>query len=693
VEKRQQTGMVELFSFLLSYSDTKPHIYGRYNILYQTVYCRKYVWGPIPVISDFASGEGGQSAREGRGRRSKKRKSRWEPVEEDDTNNATETSAPGSSGKEIVLFPGEIVLSNGIKVVLPPALTGRHASGNVEIVKLHTELAEVERKLRSGVEIEDTRPEHERSPSPPPIYDSMGVRLNTREVRMREKLNEKRKSLIEKLIKEDPLFKPPSDYRPEKRVRKIPIPYKEYPDANFIGLIIGPRGNTQKRMQEETNTRIAIRGKGSIKEGASRAHKYSASDDEDLHVLIVGDRQEDVDKAAEMIEQLLVPVDEEMNEHKKAQLRELALINGTLKENFCHLCGETGHMQMECPQKQLEVYKLPDSIQAKVDEQYARDLARVNPEDAKKNEEEYKSFLESLGGVDPRAQVTTGMNFRSGKRQDTSDELKIWVGNLPFGMDDSGLQALFDPFGTVSLAQVKSDAGGDRCFGFVHFTEESMAQTAVQEMDGKYVHGRQIAVRRKGTDNGRGKQRRVDDHPECKMFVANIPQHIDSGMLHREFEKFGQVRSANIVTDRVTHMSKGFGFVVMGDQSQVVAAVAQMNGFQGFDPYGRPLLVRPADRRERTNNNGNMHDYRNQSMRGQSSGGYYGETPVQMPAVGGQPYSYNAQYQHDYYGSHHDGQAYSSGAQDLPPLPPDDDDVPPPPPPPDEEPPLPPDDE
>jgi splicing factor 1 len=63
---------------------------------------------------------------------------------------------------------------------------------------------------------------------------------------------------------------------------------------NFIGLIIGPRGNTQKRMQKETNTKIAIRGKGSVKEGAARDPKYDYGEDEELHVLITGDKQEDV---------------------------------------------------------------------------------------------------------------------------------------------------------------------------------------------------------------------------------------------------------------------------------------------------------------------------------------------------------------------------------------------------------------
>lgn len=68
----------------------------------------------------------------------------------------------------------------------------------------------------------------------------------------------------------------------------------EYPGYNFIGLIIGPRGNTQKRMQLETKTKIAIRGRGSIKEGSSKDPKYDYGEDEELHVLVTGETQDDV---------------------------------------------------------------------------------------------------------------------------------------------------------------------------------------------------------------------------------------------------------------------------------------------------------------------------------------------------------------------------------------------------------------
>ncbi|KAJ1384596.1 Splicing factor 1, helix-hairpin domain [Sesbania bispinosa] len=144
---------------------------------------------------------------------------------------------------------------------------------------------------KAGLPLDD-RPEGARSPSPEPIYDNMGIRINTREYRARRQS-----------------FK-----------KKLYIPMKEYPGYNFIGLIIGPRGNTQKRMEKETGAKIVIRGKGSVKEGRlqqKRDLKPDPSENEDLHVLVEAETQESLDAAAGMVEKLLQPVDEVLNEHKR----------------------------------------------------------------------------------------------------------------------------------------------------------------------------------------------------------------------------------------------------------------------------------------------------------------------------------------------------------------------------------------
>uniref|UniRef100_A0A7S1BE61 Branchpoint-bridging protein n=2 Tax=Corethron hystrix TaxID=216773 RepID=A0A7S1BE61_9STRA len=107
-------------------------------------------------------------------------------------------------------------------------------------------------------------------------------------------------------------------------------------------------------MEEKTNCKIAIRGRGSVKEGARgrRDGKPMEGENEDLHVVVTGETQADVDKAAGLVQEMLVVIDDDKNEHKQAQLRELALLNGTLKEDdYCQFCAERGHRAFECPKR------------------------------------------------------------------------------------------------------------------------------------------------------------------------------------------------------------------------------------------------------------------------------------------------------------------------------------------------------
>ncbi|OQR89426.1 branchpoint-bridging protein [Thraustotheca clavata] len=234
-----------------------------------------------------------------------------------------------------------------------------------------------------------------RSPSPPPQYDSNGKRLNTREMRMRAIYEKERMKVMDQLVKCNPLFKPPPEYLKMKLQRKLPIPYKEYPTYNFMGLIIGPRGNTQKRMEKEFNCRIAIRGRGSGKEGKKSIHN---DDHEELHVFITGDREEDVERAATAISALLVPVDDTNNEHKQRQLRELARIQGTLRDDdFCLACGEQGHRQYECPNRD-KTFK-PVNVKCAIcgDTSHPTSDCTIKDTDKATYDAEFSSFMEQLG--------------------------------------------------------------------------------------------------------------------------------------------------------------------------------------------------------------------------------------------------------------------------------------------------------
>jgi hypothetical protein len=134
-----------------------------------------------------------------------------------------------------------------------------------------------------------------RSPSPEPVYDRSGRRSNTRDLRLRERLQKERLSLVEKMMTLQPANSALGQikFQTTKKSTKLFVPIKEYPGYPFIGLILGPRGNTQKKLERETGTKVVIRGKGSVKDG-KKGKSEDPSEDEDLHVLITGDTQEQV---------------------------------------------------------------------------------------------------------------------------------------------------------------------------------------------------------------------------------------------------------------------------------------------------------------------------------------------------------------------------------------------------------------
>ena len=145
-------------------------------------------------------------------------------------------------------------------------------------------------------------------------------------------------------------------------------------------------------METESMAKIAIRGKGSVKEGKGRSDAaHTSNQEEDLHCLIMADTEEKVNKAKKLIHNVIETVSlkrvilkcllanmdqaasipEGQNELKRNQLRELAALNGTLRDDenqACQNCklspfpytrghtdsfagGQIGHRKYDCPEQ------------------------------------------------------------------------------------------------------------------------------------------------------------------------------------------------------------------------------------------------------------------------------------------------------------------------------------------------------
>jgi len=252
---------------------------------------------------------------------------------------------------------------------MPVALGGNVSQTELDNYAIHVRLEEINRKLRTGDFIP---PPGQRSPSPPPQYDAYGRRTNTVDLRYRKKLEDERIRLIDRAMKADPNFRAPTDIaigsrrgfgRPQD---KVYIPVKEFPEINFFGLLVGPRGNSLKNMERQSGAKISIRGKGSVKEGKERGGPpggFQGDEDDELHCLIMADDEYKVKACVALINRVIETVSqtspfgtvltdfqaastpEGQNDHKRNQLRELASLNGTLRDDenqLCQNCGEKG---------------------------------------------------------------------------------------------------------------------------------------------------------------------------------------------------------------------------------------------------------------------------------------------------------------------------------------------------------------
>ena len=80
-----------------------------------------------------------------------------------------------------------------------------------------------------------------------------------------------------------------------------------------------------------------------------------------------------------------------------------------------------------------------------------------------------------------------------------------------------------------------------------------------------------------------------------KLYVGNLSYNVTNEALEQLFAEFGAVRSAEVIHDRDTGRSKGFGFVEMEDEN---AAREAINGLHEKEHDGRPLTVNEARPRE-----------------------------------------------------------------------------------------------
>ncbi|KAG6586503.1 Oligouridylate-binding protein 1, partial [Cucurbita argyrosperma subsp. sororia] len=192
--------------------------------------------------------------------------------------------------------------------------------------------------------------------------------------------------------------------------------------------------------------------------------------------------------------------------------------------------------------------------------------------------------------------------YASSQREDTSGHFNIFVGDLSPEVTDATLFACFSVYPSCSDARVMWDqkTGRSRGYGFVAFRNEQDAQSAINDINGKWLGSRQIRCNwaTKGASSGDDKQssdsrsvvelttgtseggqeKSNEEAPEnnpqyTTVYVGNLAPEVTSVDLHRYFHTLG----AGTIEDVRVQRDKGFGFVRYGTHAEAALAIQMGN--------------------------------------------------------------------------------------------------------------------
>ncbi|KAJ4717750.1 Oligouridylate-binding protein like [Melia azedarach] len=204
--------------------------------------------------------------------------------------------------------------------------------------------------------------------------------------------------------------------------------------------------------------------------------------------------------------------------------------------------------------------------------------------------------------------------YASGQREDTSGHYNIFVGDLSPEVTDATLYACFSVYPSCSDARVMWDqkTGRSRGFGFVSFRNQQDAQSAINDLTGKWLGSRQIrcnwATKGAGTNEDKqssdaksvveltngssedGKETTNNEAPEnnpqyTTVYVGNLASEVTQLDLHRQFHSFG----AGVIEEVRVQRDKGFGFVRYSTHAEAALAIQMGNTTQSSYLFGKQM--------------------------------------------------------------------------------------------------------
>ncbi|KAF7048839.1 hypothetical protein CFC21_057506 [Triticum aestivum] len=159
-----------------------------------------------------------------------------------------------------------------------------------------------------------------------------------------------------------------------------------------------------------------------------------------------------------------------------------------------------------------------------------------------------------------------------------SEDLRVFVGNLPFSVDSAQLAGLFEQAGSVEMVEVL-DGRSLKVNSGPPPPKDQSSPRGFREQSGGF---RQQSSRGPGGGDNR-------------VYVGNLSWNVDDSALANLFNQQGSVLGARVIYDRESGRSRGFGFVTYGTSDEVEKAVSNLDG---SDLDGRQIRVTVAEARQ-----------------------------------------------------------------------------------------------
>ncbi|KAI9258792.1 hypothetical protein BDA99DRAFT_101452 [Phascolomyces articulosus] len=177
-----------------------------------------------------------------------------------------------------------------------------------------------------------------------------------------------------------------------------------------------------------------------------------------------------------------------------------------------------------------------------------------------------------------------------------SAKTTLWMGDLEPWMDENYIRQVWLTLGESVVVKLIRDKRTGAGYAFVGFTSSMAAQRALATVHGTRMPNMQRVFRLNWASGGGIHDRKEDRAPEYSLFVGDLSSEVDETLLLNIFRQhYPSCHSAKVMTDPISGLSRGYGFVRFHDSNEQQAALADMNGVYCGNRPMRVSLATPKN--------------------------------------------------------------------------------------------------